>query len=296
MEKQQHPIWYSIISYCPNNIRNEHMNIGVLLGSSMDSIVFEYVSPRNKKLSSLFWNNIEQTEYDSSISLLKYIISDSNKHWYHLQPPQQNQNSWENFFGLESLPFGISISNAHYAFGADINTLKDKLIDIYIGKKFIQKKTDSISFKKQIYNYFDSKPGIARKLKSNLKIAPVKSIPTLKMEIDYTYYSKDSQLAKFIQIAPEKSSQALLNWYKNTSMLLSRNESFDKLNIILNDSDKHSSIELKQMVSDLVSLDSNRTNTIHITHDINSTHSLESLTDSVRENALLVDDWIDYAI
>lgn len=296
MEEKRYPIWYSIISYCPNSVRNEHMNVGILLGSDKDSIIFEYVNPKNKKLSSLFWNSIELEEYTSSISLLKYIISESQKHWHQPQLPQLNQGSWETFFNLESLPTGITISDVHYALGTDINTLKNNLIDIYIGKKFLQKKTDSISLKKKVYNYFETKPNITKKLKSNLKIMPVKSIPTLKIEMDYTYYSKDSHLAKFIQIAPESSSQTLLNWYKNTSMLLSRNESFDKLNILLSDQNDHSTLELKQMVADLISLDSSRTNVIYVNADISSTHSLEVLTNTVSENALLVEDWVDHAM
>lgn len=294
--EERYPIWYSIISYCPNNVRNEHMNVGVLLGSAEDSIILEYVNPKNKKLSSLFWNSVELEEYASSMSLLNYIILDSKKRWRYLELPQLNQGSWENFFDLESLPFGVTISDTNYAFVSDINTLKNKLVDIYIGQKFLQKKSDSISLKKKVYKYFETKPSVAKKLKNNLKITPVKSIPTLKMEMDYTYFSKDDDLAKFIQVAPEKNNRALLNWYKNTSMLLSRNDSFDKLNIILDGKNSSSSVELKQMASDLVSLDSDRTNIIYLDSDINNTHSLKSLTDIVSKDALLVNEWTDYVI
>lgn len=79
-------------------------------------------------------------------------------------------------------------------------------------------------------------------------------------------------------------------------MLLSRNESFDKLNILLSDQNDHSTLEIKQMVTDLISLDSNRTNVIYVNTDINSTHSLEVLTNTVSENALLVEDWVDHAM
>lgn len=294
--EERYPIWYSIISYCPNNVRDEHMNVGVLLGSKKDSIILEYINPKNKKLSSLFWNSLELEEYASSMSLLKYIVSDSQKRWRYVELPKSNQGSWENFFDLKSLPFGITFSNTSCAFAEDIDILKSKLIDIYIGKKFLQKKTDSISLKKKVYDYFETKPSVIKKLKNNLKIAPVKSIPALKMEMDYTYFSKDDTLAKFIQVAPEKNNQALLNWYKNTSMLLSRNDSFDKLNIILDGKNSSSSVELKQMTSDLVSLDSDRTNIIYLDSDINNTHSLESLTDTVSKDALLVNEWTDYAV
>lgn len=79
-------------------------------------------------------------------------------------------------------------------------------------------------------------------------------------------------------------------------MLLSRNESFDKLNILLSDQNDHSTLELKQMVADLISLDSSRTNVIYVNADISSTHSLEVLTNTVSENALLVEDWVDHAM
>lgn len=294
--EERHPVWYSIISYSPNDIRNERMNVGILLGSPRDSVILEYINPKNKKLAPLFWSSVELEEYSSSMSLLKYIISDSKKRWHHLQVPQLNEGSWENFFDLESLPFGITISDTNYAFVADINTLKSKLVDIYIGKKFLQKKADSISLKKKVYKYFETKPSVAKKLKNNLKITPVKSIPALKMEMDYTYFSKDDNLAKFIQVAPEKTNQALLNWYKNTSMLLSRNESFDKLNIILDSKNSSSSMELNQMASDLASLDSNRTNIIYLDSDISNTRSLESLMDTVSKDALPINEWTDYAV
>lgn len=51
MDKQQRKnYWYSIISYIPDLITNERVNIGVILGNNIDLLKFKIIdNPSNKK-------------------------------------------------------------------------------------------------------------------------------------------------------------------------------------------------------------------------------------------------------
>lgn len=74
MDKQQRKnYWYSIISYIPDLITNERVNIGVILGNNIDLLKFKIIdNPSNKKLH-FFRTNIEKQIYQTFIKHLLII-------------------------------------------------------------------------------------------------------------------------------------------------------------------------------------------------------------------------------
>ncbi|MBM6773486.1 DUF3037 domain-containing protein [Ligilactobacillus agilis] len=287
MEKKS-PTWYSIVSYSPNPIREEQLNVGVILGSE-HNIEFKFLDSKNKKLSSLFWSNTEREEYKSSMSLLKYLIGNMLNYTVIPTPPSFNNGTWNKFFRINSLPFGIKISNSNYAMTDNLELLMDKLIDIYIGKQFTQKKADSNSLKYRVHNYFDHNRLLTNKIRKNIKVAPVKTIASMKIEMDYTYLYSSSSLPRFIQVVPNSSESALYNWYKSASMLSAKNQNFEKLHLIIeNQTANDYANTTTQMIDDLKGSDKDRIDSILFD---NETLALEKLTKSISLNGLDISNW-----
>ena len=287
------PAWYSIISYSPNYIRYEKLNIGIIMGVK-NELKLNFLEARNKKLSSLLWSRTERDEYKSSMSLLKFLVSDISKHNSKIVPPSLNNGSWNSFFAVDTLPYGLDFSDANYAMVTNSDDLMRKLIDIYIGNQFFNKK-DVSSLKKSVYSYFDKKQTLANKLRKNIKIAPVKTIASMRIEMDYVYLHNSTNKPRFIQTVPNNSEKSLYNWYKNVSVLSNRNDNFEKLHLIIgSQSSKSYLTETLQMIDDLKVSDNSRIESINFDYENDDTTSLEQLAHSIEVNALDISNWKNY--
>ena len=66
---------YSIISYIPNSVRNEKINIGAILIDSNDAIIKYSVLPENtRKFNGIFENSDEHTLFKETLSLLSFEL------------------------------------------------------------------------------------------------------------------------------------------------------------------------------------------------------------------------------
>lgn len=235
MDKQQRKnYWYSIISYIPDLITNERVNIGVILGNNIDLLKFKIIdNPSNKKLH-FFRSNIEKQVYQTSIDYLSFIVKEKKEALNDI-----SLFNIESSFDLKTylehpLPENIVFSNTHFARTSNPKMIFNELLNTYVGKPFLQEKeTTNISFKQNINKYFDQLNLINTKLKANLKIQPSKDLP-LRFEMDYAFISKNDEMS-FIQIGPKQSQ--INDWYKNNITLLNKNSDDFYLNMVIKEDD-----------------------------------------------------------
>ncbi len=235
MDKQQRKnYWYSIISYIPDLITNERVNIGVILGNNIDLLKFKIIdNPSNKKLH-FFRSNIEKQAYQTSIDYLSFIVKEKKEalndiSLFNIEPSFDLKTYLEH-----PLPENIVFSNTHFARTSNPKMIFNELLNTYVGKPFLQEKeTTNISFKQNINKYFDQLNLINTKLKANLKIQPSKDLP-LRFEMDYAFISKNDEMS-FIQIGPKQSQ--INDWYKNNITLLNKNSDDFYLNMVIKEDD-----------------------------------------------------------
>ena len=235
MDKQQRKnYWYSIISYIPDLITNERVNIGVILGNNIDLLKFKIIdNPSNKKLH-FFRSNIEKQAYQTSIDYLSFIVKEKKEalndiSLFNIEPSFDLKTYLEH-----PLPENIVFSNTQFARTSNPKMIFNELLNTYVGKPFLQEKeTTNISFKQNINKYFDQLNLINTKLKANLKIQPSKDLP-LRFEMDYAFISKNDEMS-FIQIGPKQSQ--INDWYKNNITLLNKNSDDFYLNMVIKEDD-----------------------------------------------------------
>ena len=235
MDKQQRKnYWYSIISYIPDLITNERVNIGVILGNNIDLLKFKIIdNPSNKKLH-FFRTNIEKQIYQTSIDYLSFIVN-KKKETLNDIPLFDNESNVDLKAYLEHpLPENIVFSNTHFARTSNPKIIFNELLNTYVGEAFLQEKeTTNISFKQNINKYFDQLNLINTKLKANLRIRPSKDLP-LRFEMDYAFMPKNDEMS-FIQIGPKQSQ--INEWYKNNVTLLSKNSDKFSINMVIKEED-----------------------------------------------------------
>lgn len=235
MDKQQRKnYWYSIISYIPDLITNERVNIGVILGNNIDLLKFKIIdNPSNKKLH-FFRTNIEKQIYQTSIDYLSFIVNKKKETLNDISLFDNESNVDLKAYLEHPLPENIVFSNTHFARTSNPKIIFNELLNTYVGEAFLQEKeTTNISFKQNINKYFDQLNLINTKLKANLRIRPSKDLP-LRFEMDYAFMPKNDEMS-FIQIGPKQSQ--INEWYKNNVTLLSKNSDKFSINMVIKEED-----------------------------------------------------------
>lgn len=235
MDKQQRKnYWYSIISYIPDLITNERVNIGVILGNNIDLLKFKIIdNPSNKKLH-FFRTNIEKQIYQTSIDYLSFIVNKKKETLNNISLFDNESNVDLKAYLEHPLPENIVFSNTHFARTSNPKIIFNELLNTYVGEAFLQEKeTTNISFKQNINKYFDQLNLINTKLKANLRIRPSKDLP-LRFEMDYAFMPKNDEMS-FIQIGPKQSQ--INEWYKNNVTLLSKNSDKFSINMVIKEED-----------------------------------------------------------
>lgn len=235
MDKQQRKnYWYSIISYIPDLITNERVNIGVILGNNIDLLKFKIIdNPSNKKLH-FFRTNIEKQIYQTSIDYLSFIVNKKKETLNDILLFGNESNVDLKAYLEHPLPENIVFSNTHFARTSNPKIIFNELLNTYVGEAFLQEKeTTNISFKQNINKYFDQLNLINTKLKANLRIRPSKDLP-LRFEMDYAFMPKNDEMS-FIQIGPKQSQ--INEWYKNNVTLLSKNSDKFSINMVIKEED-----------------------------------------------------------
>lgn len=235
MDKQQRKnYWYSIISYIPDLITNERVNIGVILGNNIDLLKFKIIdNPSNKKLH-FFRTNIEKQIYQTSIDYLSFIVNKKKETLNDISLFDNESNVDLKAYLEHPLPENIVFSNTHFARTSNPKIIFNELLNAYVGEAFLQEKeTTNISFKQNINKYFDQLNLINTKLKANLRIRPSKDLP-LRFEMDYAFMPKNDEMS-FIQIGPKQSQ--INEWYKNNVTLLSKNSDKFSINMVIKEED-----------------------------------------------------------
>lgn len=251
MENERHKLWYSIISYIPNFVAYERINIGAIIGNpETGRITYKLLFDKNKKFRYFLRNNIEKKTYKTSIDYLDFLLKRVEREPTIFQLSQYNNANWSHFLNGE-IPENITFSKIHFARTANDINVFNNLLSTYVGDVFLPKaESNFITLKDHVFEVFESKKLIGTKLKSNLKIRPTADLP-LKFEMDYTYLTSNNQVS-FIQVGPKQSQ--INEWYKNNVTLLSKNSDAFCLNMIIKENDyKKPNETFKPFLRDLAS-------------------------------------------
>jgi hypothetical protein len=252
MENERHKLWYSIISYVPNFVAYERINIGVIMGDPLTGkITYKIIFDKNKKFRYFLRNDIEKKIYKTTIDYLDFILKRAEHEPTLFQLSQYKGTANWSYFLNGKIPENIIFSNIHFARTANDINVFNNLLSTYVGDMFLPKAENNfVTLKKHVFEVFESKKLIGTKLKSNLKIRPAADLP-LKFEMDYAYLTNNNQVS-FIQIGPKQSQ--INEWYKNNVTLLSKNTDNFSLNMVIKEEDYEKPNQtFKPFLSDLES-------------------------------------------
>lgn len=223
---------YSIISYTPNPLRNEKINIGVILVDSNDDIIKYSVLPeKTKKFNGVFENSDEHKLFKETLSLLSFELKNIT------EKPNLLISDLKSFNYIIDELENVSLSKYFYGASFNLNNVFKYIISTYIGDKFYTTYHQENANVK-LDNFIVNKKLSNRVLKK----------PKLNFALSYTtdYAFLDNQNLSLLNTVPN-SEQGIHDWYTKINLFSSRFQSDNGKIVILHDNFNGSEKLLSQL-------------------------------------------------
>ncbi|KRN70710.1 hypothetical protein IV76_GL001631 [Carnobacterium maltaromaticum] len=191
-------------------------------------IKYRIITGNNTKLKTILENEIDRKIYMSGLDYVEYLLKSNDENDLFI-----SQNAHSNYFlprlRNSDLPDGFILTEPQFAKTNQPNDLFEKLLQRYIGKRFLieGKNNLSMQIKSKAVHLIEKNIVVKGKIKKNIKIKPVDVIP-LNYTIDFGY--EENNKLNIIQTMPDK--------------LLTTNEWFQRMSLISNNYSESGKISL----------------------------------------------------
>lgn len=252
MEYKSKECWYSIISYTPNLIRNEKINVGIIL-SYKNKFYLKTLKYNSKKLKNIFTNRYEINNYKDIINYFTFLIDSISKNELSSSLPvgysgidtlrmlskhkDVNSELSSNYFSIpEELNFDYpTMAESNDSSDSAVSKLFNKLINIYVDSEDENKRKHNIIFQRSssIFKNLINE----NKIKKNQRIE-LPTVKSIKYNADFIFKVNSINL---MQASPTLDNERELeNWYKKMATLSYKYDETSKIflldqNSIIND-------------------------------------------------------------
>ncbi|WP_168350698.1 DUF3037 domain-containing protein [Ligilactobacillus murinus] len=238
---------FTVISYVPDYIRNEQINIGVIIFDSNNDIINYSLLPEyTNKLSSLFkYSTDSKNLFKETIKFTDFLLNRLMKS----SSLPLDVNISNTSVTIDGLPENIFLSPLTYGASENPNRVLEALVETYVGTEFYHRRNRVIASANEIVkSYFKNHNFINKNLLPNPTFKPNISAP-FKYKADYAYLDKKMGFS-IINLMPS-TDEGLERFYQKNAALSARFEKYGDM-VFLYDSDTLIT-EKKQIITDLSS-------------------------------------------
>lgn len=220
--------WYSIISYQPDYLKNERLNVGVIVHSPEKEFLKWFIlDEKNKKLKSILTSTVLLEEYKVRKSLFDIKLENSLKAESILSY-QVNDSKLLEYINEDNKKHFL-LSSKQLIKSANIEAVFKMLLETYIDKSFLDKEILHSGVKQLVKYAFEEFDLLGSKVKSDVSITPVKEVD-LNYKIDFAY--KNSHL-HFVQAIPTNPNN-INEWFSKMKLLQNEYRDKNQFEIIYN--------------------------------------------------------------
>lgn len=214
--------WYSVIQYCPSQVRGEKINIGLMLHSPEEGALYHSVLDESSaKVKGLLIDDVAAKTFKVQKDVFDFYIktiSDVPA----LFGPDVNKKDFL-LIVQEQLPEQFSFSEPTFSLTRDPSQLFESLTKTYIGemlgsKEIVTEVQISRNAKQYTKNVFTQRQWLGTKIKPNVKIHPIKDLNSMNFTVDFIF---KNGIWNLIQAVPSNStSDKLTEWFSKTNTML----------------------------------------------------------------------------
>jgi len=220
MERKAH--WYSVIQYCPNEFRGEKVNIGLVLHSPHDSkVLHSLLDETSQKVKGIALDEVSQRAFKAQKDVFDYyfkILTESQ----HIFSPDLTDNNFLKSLNKD-IPKDFTLTEPTFSLTNNSEQLFETLIKTYIGEVPTSKEIFSTGLvKRNVKNYtkniFMQHEWMGTKIKSNVKVHPIKSLKNMHFNVDFIFRNG---VWNIIHTVPSNSTnERLTEWFSKTNTMV----------------------------------------------------------------------------
>lgn len=233
---------YSIISYNQNLLRNEAINIGILIFEE-NKYKYKILPNNSSKINGLAYSQYFKDLFKENIKLLNYYLQN-----YTVSSLEE----------LNQISKQIHFSTFKKVVTANVQTIFEVLLDEYVGNYYFdeQDKAQVVTAKDLAIKFFNNY-NVSKKVKKNIRIKPNKDL-NMKINIDFAYTNGTD--LNLINSVPA-SENSIDDWYTKMFLLSKKFDQSGNI-LLLNNSSSTQINEISDMLKDLSS--NEKVNTIDL--------------------------------
>lgn len=250
MERKAH--WYSVIQYCPNEIRGEKVNVGLILHSPSDGLLYHsLLDESSSKIRGIAYDEVSQKTFKVNKDIVDYYFKQIIE-----SPDIFRPNLNDNKFLLqikEEFPKSFILSEPTFSLTSNPTQLFDSLIKTYVGEQYLSKEIlTAEEYKRNVKTYtktiFTQRELLGTKVKSNVKVHPIKGLKNVHFNVDFIFRNG---LWNLIQTVPSNStSEKLIEWFSKTNTMIENIENEADFYLVYDNNDEMNKDKtITQMVS-----------------------------------------------
>lgn len=231
--------WYSVIQYCPSEIRGEKLNVGILMhGDKTGELHHSILDETSPKVRCLFETEVNKNIFKVQKEHFDYFIHSLVDEGSLFMPSLYEDSFITQIKGF--IPKEFFISEPTFSLTRDPNQLFETLMKTYVGE-FSSKDISIVDIvkrnaKQYTKEIFTQREWLGTKIKQNVKIRPIKDINHMQFTVDYAF---KNGIWNFIYTAPSNSTvERLTDWFSKTNTIIDNFERQSGLYLIYDTQDQ----------------------------------------------------------
>jgi hypothetical protein len=214
--------WYSVVQYCPNEVRGEKINIGLMLHSPEEGALYHSMLDDNsQKIKGLLIEEVAAKTFKVQKDIFDFYLKKIYEEPSLFDPDVHKQDFLIKV--QEHLPVQFSFSEPTFSLTREPNQLFESLTKTYIGEMIVSKEiiTEldiSRNAKQYTKNVFTQRQWLGTKIKTNVKIHPIKDLNHMNFNVDFIF---KNGIWNLIQAVPSNSTpEKMTEWFSKTNTML----------------------------------------------------------------------------
>jgi hypothetical protein len=267
MERTAH--WYSIVQYCPNEMRGEKVNIGLILHAPEEGkVLHSLLDETSNKVKGLALDEVSLKTFKAQKDVFDFYFKKIKVEHDLLAPQLTESDFLERIKG--DMPKDFVLSVPSFSLTRNTEQLFESLSITYIGEMTYSKEIISTEdIRRNVKNYtksiFAEREWMGTKVRSNVKVHPIEGMKNIHFNVDFIFRNG---LWNIIHTVPSNSTnEKLIEWYSKTNTMIENVKKDTDFYIVYDDKDElNEDKTITQMVTLLKTKDQ-RVNSTEIESD-----------------------------
>jgi len=231
---ERKPYWYSVIQYQPDKLKGERINVGLLVHDpAQGKVIYKILTEENFKVRSFISNATCQRLYRTHREFSEYLMLHLNDNSLNMVGNIQVPNPTRETFLKELsdvFPETLFLSEPTFITTENVDRIFNVILVKYLGEQFTRAEDRPLSTKVYMKQYFEERHWIGTKVKSNIKLRPLKEVPNMKFKIDFIF---KNGVWNLIQALPATDDR-LPEWFSKTHLMLESYQEKSDIYILMN--------------------------------------------------------------